>query len=117
MVLGFSTDGAVIPPGSGVLTEVHFSDYIGEEICFGVNPGANVISNINGQFITTNWGECYLPGQLQGDMNNDGTLDILDLVTLANIILSGGFEFVGDINADGQLDILDLVTLVNLILV
>ncbi len=116
MVLGFSTDGSVIPPGSGVLTEVYFSDYTGEEICFGVNPAANVISNVNGQFLTTNWGECYLPGQLQGDMNNDGILDILDLVTLANIILSGGFEFIGDMNADGQLNILDLVTLINLIL-
>ncbi len=49
-------------------------------------------------------------------MNNDGILDILDLVTLANIILSGGFEFIGDMNADGQLNILDLVTLINLIL-
>jgi hypothetical protein len=116
MVLGFSTDGSVIPPGSGVLTEVHFSDYAGEEICFGVNPAANVISNVNGQFLTTDWGECYLPGQLQGDMNNDGTLDILDLVSIVNIILSNSFDSLGDMNADGQLNILDLVTLVNIIL-
>ncbi len=116
MVLGFSTDGSVIPSGSGILTEVQFSDYAGEEICFGVNPAANVISNVNGQFLTTNWGECYLPGQLQGDMNNDGTLDILDLVTLANLILTGGFDSIGDMNVDGQLNILDLVSLVNTIL-
>ncbi|MDP6570710.1 MAG: dockerin type I domain-containing protein, partial [Candidatus Marinimicrobia bacterium] len=58
----------------------------------------------------------YLPGQLQGDMNNDGTLDILDLVSIVNIILSNSFDSLGDMNADGQLNILDLVTLVNIIL-
>ena len=53
---------------------------------------------------------------LLGDVNSDGTLDILDLVTLANLILGGQFNSIGDMNQDGQLDILDIVTLVNVIL-
>ena len=49
-------------------------------------------------------------------MNNDGTLDILDLVALANLILSNEYFSSGDMNQDGQLDILDIVSLVNVIL-
>ena len=116
MVLGFSTDGSVVPAGEGILTKVYFSDYLGEEICFGINPASNVISNVSGQFLTTDWGECYLPSQLQGDMNTDGTLDILDLVSIVNIILSNSFDSLGDMNADGELNILDLVNLINIIL-
>ena len=39
-------------------------------------------------------------------MNNDGTLDILDLVGLANLILSNEYLSSGDMNQDGQLNIL-----------
>ena len=65
--------------------------------------------------LETNWGDCY-EGAMAGDVNYDGTLDILDLVGLANLILSIEYLSSGDINQDGQLDILDIVSLVNLIL-
>ena len=42
MVLGFSLTGATIPVGEGVLTQVSFTDYAGDEICFGTDPGYNV---------------------------------------------------------------------------
>ncbi len=52
-----------------------------------------------------------------GDENGDGTLDILDVVMLADLILEGEpFPQSGpctrDMNDDGQVDILDLVVLV-----
>ena len=53
---------------------------------------------------------------LVGDVNYDGTLDILDLVALANLILGQEYLSSGDMNQDGQLDILDIVSLVNVIL-
>ena len=43
---------------------------------------------------------------LEGDMNHDGTLDILDLVGLANMILSGNYVSIGDINQDEIVNIL-----------
>ena len=43
-------------------------------------------------------------------------LDILDLVALVNMILSGDFQSVSDLNQDGQLNILDIVSLVSIIL-
>ena len=54
--------------------------------------------------------------KLNGDLNNDGSLDILDLVALANLILDDEFDLNGDMNGDGQLNILDIVSLVNTIL-
>ena len=53
---------------------------------------------------------------MQGDINGDGILNILDLVSLVNLVLSGNFEDFGDINGDEALNILDVVLLANLIL-
>ena len=46
----------------------------------------------------------------------DGTLNILDVVLLVNLILSGGSADCGDANGDDTVNILDVVLLVNLIL-
>jgi hypothetical protein len=52
-----------------------------------------------------------------GDLNGDGILNILDIVILANLILSGyDSNPAGDLNQDGDYNILDIVILVNLIL-
>ena len=55
-----------------------------------------------------------------GDMNQDQTVNILDIVLLVNVILSNNpsdTQLVsGDINNDGVLNILDIVQLVNIIL-
>ena len=52
-----------------------------------------------------------------GDVNSDGSLNILDIVMIANIIL-GVAENVpeADVNQDGEFNIQDIVTLVNIIL-
>ena len=51
-----------------------------------------------------------------GDLNGDGTLDILDLVTLANMILADEYDEIADMNEDGIINVLDIVILVNYIL-
>ncbi|MDP6853800.1 MAG: aryl-sulfate sulfotransferase [Candidatus Marinimicrobia bacterium] len=53
---------------------------------------------------------------LQGDLNEDNMLNILDIVLLVNVILDGGFSVPGDLNDDGVNNILDIVILANLIL-
>ena len=55
--------------------------------------------------------ECIL-----GDINNDSSLNILDLVSISNLILDNSYDECGDTNSDGELNILDLVILVNIIL-
>jgi hypothetical protein len=58
----------------------------------------------------------YLDATLLGDMNSDGLLNVLDIVSLVNIILSGETDPLGDVNLDGDINVLDVVILVNIIL-
>ena len=58
-----------------------------------------------------------------GDINQDGILNILDLIGIANIILGGsgwgGFDYTfwaSDVNMDADINIQDIVTLINIIL-
>ena len=52
-----------------------------------------------------------------GDMNTDSVLNVLDIVNLVNVVLSGGSdECIGDMNGDGILNVLDVVALVNAVL-
>ena len=51
-----------------------------------------------------------------GDLNEDSEINILDVIILVNIILSGEYLIAGDLNGDSSLNILDIVQLVNIIL-
>ena len=51
-----------------------------------------------------------------GDINNDGILNVLDIVLLVNIILSNEYDIIADINEDGFIDILDVVMMVNILI-
>jgi len=54
--------------------------------------------------------ECLL-----GDINFDLILNVLDIISMVNLILGGDYGECSDTNSDGTLNILDVVTLVNLI--
>tara|TARA_B110000438_G_scaffold200007_1_gene191560 strand:- start:1434 stop:2225 length:792 start_codon:yes stop_codon:yes gene_type:complete len=55
--------------------------------------------------------------QLIGDINLDNTVNVVDIVVIVNLILSGdNSNELADINNDGQIDVVDIVQLVNLIL-
>ena len=55
-------------------------------------------------------------GQL-GDLNNDSSINILDIVIIINMILDGGsYTIYADINSDQTINILDAVLLVNMVL-
>jgi len=64
-------------------------------------------------FITNSTGSDFI----QGDLNDDGTVNILDVVLLVNIVLGiEDFNPAGDMNTDGLINVLDVVILVNAIL-
>ena len=51
-----------------------------------------------------------------GDINEDGSINVLDVVILANAVLTGEDLPAGDINGDDVNNVLDIVGLVNIIL-
>jgi len=68
-------------------------------------------------FLSTNKAWIYKKiNTLNGDFNNDGIINILDVVQLVNIILINEYNDTVDMNEDGIVNILDIVQLVNIIL-
>ena len=62
----------------------------------------------------------HVETEMPGDVNNDGIVDVLDLVQIVNFILDQGsleVESAGDFNNDGIIDILDIIIMVNLVLI
>ena len=51
-----------------------------------------------------------------GDLNNDGGLNIQDIILLVNIILNQEENIQADINADSSINIQDIIVLINIIL-
>jgi len=68
-------------------------------------------------FLSTNKAWIYKKiNNLNGDFNNDGIINILDVVQLVNIVLINEYNDTVDLNEDGIVNILDIVQLVNIIL-
>ena len=92
---------------------------------FNYNGGEVSVKNI---IISTTSGTGYtcpdfsfkLDGYTNGDANNDGTVNVIDVVNTANYILGNmlsNFVFqAADITGDGEVNIVDIVNLTNLIL-
>ena len=56
-------------------------------------------------------------GCIDGDANADNQINVLDVITTMNIVLTNGsYNTCSDLNTDGVINVLDVVALVNLIL-
>ena len=53
---------------------------------------------------------------LQGDLNQDGEVNVLDVVITISMILENEFSTDADLNQDGMVNVVDIIILVNLIL-
>jgi hypothetical protein len=51
-----------------------------------------------------------------GDLNLDGIINILDVVSMVNVVLGNEQQELADLNNDGIVNILDVIILVNIIL-
>ena len=69
-----------------------------------------------GLYVPPEEGECCAVCVLFGDSNGDGILNVLDVVTMVNLVLSGVYNEVADMNSDGTLNVLDVVLLIGIIL-
>ncbi len=106
--------------GDVVIPYDHASSLLWQYVNSGFMPlGNNDLTNTQVNLIAQWIDEGALPEPyepLQGDVNGDGTVNILDIVQLANMILSDDYQELADLNGDGNLNILDVVALVNIIL-
>jgi hypothetical protein len=85
-----------IPNGSQVLIfNTNYNDVISNEINFTIN-----LNNTN----------------LVGDLNDDGEINIIDVILVVDLILNGEFNSLVDINEDEAITIIDVVLLINIIL-
>jgi hypothetical protein len=69
-----------------------------------------------GVYIPPAEGECCSICIILGDLSGDGIVNVLDVVAMVNLVLSGGYDEVADMNGDGTLNVLDVVLLVGIIL-
>lgn len=53
---------------------------------------------------------------ISGDLNDDGKVDVTDVVKLINMVLSGSTDSAADINGDGTVDEKDVVKLSEMVL-
>ena len=69
-----------------------------------------------GVYIPPAEGDCCSICIIFGDISGDGIVNVLDVVAMVNLVLSGGYDEVADMNGDGYLNVLDVVLLVGIIL-
>ena len=69
-----------------------------------------------GVYVAPPEGVCCSTCVQYGDSNADGIVNVLDVVAMVNLVLSGGYDEVADMNGDGTLNVLDVVLLVGIIL-
>ena len=53
---------------------------------------------------------------VSGDMNGDGTINVLDIIEIIGLIMDNQYTEIGDYNGDGELNVIDIVSIVFLIL-
>ena len=56
------------------------------------------------------------PVAKSGDLNDDGDIDVTDVVELIDMVLAGINDPAGDINGDGEVDVTDVVELIDMVL-
>ena len=120
----FSLEGCVYPPSDYVHIGNIFM-YINEDMPLGSEFPLSfiytLVSNPSGNEIPSYGEDSSIILGVQGDVNLDGEINVLDIVMVVNFAIyldepSTSESWASDINYDGQINILDIVQLINIIL-
>ena len=118
-IVGFTLTGTNIPAGSGDLLVATFENNNNDQT-FDLCLSDPVFSDTNANGVSVSLDSCIemdFSSSLPGDLNDDGLVNVLDVVVMVNIVLGQtGEDPAADLNNDGLINVLDVVILVNLIL-
>ena len=111
-------DGATVTIGGNAASNVIFvsATELTAEVPAGVAGSADVIvTNPDGESDTLTGGFTYIeaPQPPPYDVNQDGEVNILDLVAVASQFNATGEDLPEDVNGDGMVNIFDLVAIAN----
>jgi len=118
-IVGFTLTGTSIPIGSGNLLFATF-DTNNDDQNFDLCLSDPVFSDTNANGVPVTLGGCVemsYSSSITGDLNDDGLVNVLDVVTLVSMVLgSSELSDAGDLNDDSLVNILDVVILVSMII-
>ena len=106
-IISFYSKEKLITDGEYILSEGHLSETGGGS---GFAPQIAYWPNITFEIVEG--------GILQGDINNDGIINVIDIVAIVNLILDENSEYnpLADLNSDFIMNVIDIVALINIIL-
>ena len=99
-------------PGPGTSFATHWSDMLDPAVQLGFNDGANGSVLYGTDQGTVSFSVVSI---LIGDVNLDGSVDLLDVAPFVELLSNGGFQAEADINQDGQVNLLDVQPFVDLL--
>ena len=115
-LIKFSSSGLIDWQSTfGSLDVFNFAyDWAGEDIDLTSDGGA-IIAIDSGQFgfLKINNIQNNL---IAGDINNDSSVNVQDVVLVINLVLSNDYNNLADLNFDDVIDVLDVVLIINIIL-
>ena len=115
-LIKFSSSGLIDWQSTfGSLDVFNFAyDWAGEDIDLTSDGGA-IIAIDSGQFgfLKINNIQNNL---IAGDINNDSSVNVQDVVLVINLVLSNDYNNLADLNFDDVIDVLDVVSIMNIIL-
>jgi hypothetical protein len=118
-IVGFTLTGTSIPAGSGNLLIATFGNNTNDQT-FDLCLSDPVFSDTNANGVNVTLGSCSaieFSSSIPGDLNDDGLVNVLDVVVLVNMVLGISEQnYSGDLNNDNLINVLDVVILVNMIL-
>ena len=76
-----------------------------------MNSEGNIVSHPNAGWHIFNTLDFIL-----GDINEDGYINVQDIVLVVNLVIDNNYNYLGDLNSDNLVNVLDVVLLINIIL-
>ena len=117
LISGSHPTGGAIPSGAGILTWIHFNGFGNTELCLD----EAAFWDAEGGTLVVDMGPCAEILAVPGDADDDGQVNVVDVVQIVALILSGDAPdeyllYVCDMTGDGMINVVDLVIIIDLIL-